>query len=274
QNHQTIPYFLPVFIRITYTTSFNQSVNFNLPKLNQCVPSFAISVYPCLCCLNSIIQSINQSNNPCASLDHYPLCPQSINQSFNQSTYPYFHINLPLINQLPKTWTNIDSINVTSSHMGSGSGSSAAGSRLDDDNHSKMQQTIIEQGKTIEKMAEEIKALKDQLQEKPFMEEQQFYREYFMALAISVKVNQCYLGKNYDQISLQILYERARQQEIPWYGLMDWVPKQIILKEDSGGAHTMVNTAPIEVAGKPHHKGNRLTRKFGGILHLQPPVKN
>ncbi|EGG16363.1 putative protein serine/threonine kinase [Cavenderia fasciculata] len=95
----------------------------------------------------------------------------------------------------------------------------------------KLQSLVQHQQQTIFTLSEEIAGLKKQLKDNPFMEEQQFYREFFMALAISVKVNQCYLGKNYEQVNIQGLYENARAQDIPWYSLIEWIPKQIIIKE-------------------------------------------
>ncbi|EFA84388.1 putative protein serine/threonine kinase [Heterostelium album PN500] len=134
----------------------------------------------------------------------------------------------------------------------SGSSTSSSVSRMDDEIVTKLQSTITQQTATIEKMTEEINTLKKEAQDKPFMEEHQFYREYFMALAISVKVNQCYLGKSYEQVSLQNLYELARAQDIPWYSLMEWIPKQIIMKEEAVAPDT-----------KTSQKGSRLSKKFG-----------
>ncbi|KYQ94072.1 putative protein serine/threonine kinase [Tieghemostelium lacteum] len=95
----------------------------------------------------------------------------------------------------------------------------------------KLQQVIKQQSITITSMSEEIQNLKKQLNNSPKLEELQFYREYFMALAISVKVNQCYLGRSCEHVNLQHLFDTAREQDIPWYNLMEWIPKQIIMKD-------------------------------------------
>ncbi|EGC31385.1 hypothetical protein DICPUDRAFT_95528 [Dictyostelium purpureum] len=106
--------------------------------------------------------------------------------------------------------------------------SSCNKSVITDDEYNKLQTTIKQQANTIASLSEELNSLKNKVKEKPKLDEQQFYREYFMQLSINVKINQFNLGKTCEPVDLQQLYERAREDDIKWYQLMEWIPKQLI----------------------------------------------
>ncbi|GAM28242.1 hypothetical protein SAMD00019534_114180 [Acytostelium subglobosum LB1] len=137
-------------------------------------------------------------------------------------------------------------------------------SRLDEE-FGKLQATITEQARTIEQLTKDLEQTKrEATQERPFMDEQQFYREFFMALALSVKVNQCYLGKNFEQVSLQDLYELACQKDIPWYGLMEWIPKHIVKPEEhhQHGSNSSVSSSG-STSSISSNNGSKGTKRFG-----------
>ncbi|KAM9976606.1 hypothetical protein ACTFIR_010448 [Dictyostelium discoideum] len=129
-------------------------------------------------------------------------------------------------------WGSSSSTSGSSTPLSSSSSSSNIKSIVSDEDFNKLQTTIKQQAQTISNLSEEILILKKELKEKPKLEEQQFYKEYFMALAISVKVNQCYQDKTCEPKDMQQLYEMARSQEIPWYKLIEWIPSQLISKDN------------------------------------------
>eukprot|EP01132_Coremiostelium_polycephalum_P001530 gene1530-1926_t len=194
--------------------------------------------------------------------------------------HPIFKINqnqLPTLSELQDTLKTLNGrqskhrASISSIDWGSSSGNGSSTS-LNSSNSSissasneevlKLQKTIKQQANTIQSLSEEVLNLKKELKEKANVED--FYKEYFMALAISVKVNECYLGKN-TEVNLQTLYEQARLEDIAWYNLMEWIPKRIISKSTSPSSSSLSLSSSSSTSSPPStiNNGNNLSNSNG-----------